>query len=57
MIGVRLKTKTAGDVCKSCLDNGLMILTAKEKLRFLPPLNITYDEIDEGIEILKNVLK
>ena len=57
MIGVRLKTKTAADVCKSCLDNGLMILTAKEKLRFLPPLNITYDEIDEGIEILKNVLK
>ena len=57
MIGVRLKTKNAADVCKSCLDNGLMILTAKTKLRFLPPLNITYDEIDEGIEILKNVLK
>ena len=57
MIGIRLKTQNAADVCKSCLDNGLMILTAKEKLRFLPPLNITYEEIDEGIEILKNVLK
>lgn len=57
MIGVRLKTKTAAEVCKACLDNGLLILTAKEKLRFLPPLTITKDEIDKGIEILKNVLK
>lgn len=57
MIGVRLKTKTAADICKACLDNGLLILTAKEKLRFLPPLTITYDEIDKGIEILKTVLK
>lgn len=57
MIGVRLKTKNAADVCKLCLDNGLLILTAKTKLRFLPPLTITYEEIDKGLEILKKVLK
>lgn len=57
MIGVRLKTKNAADVCKACLENGLLILTAKTKLRFLPPLTITYDEIDEGIEILTKILK
>lgn len=56
MIGVRLKSKIASDVAKACLDNGLLILTAKEKLRFLPPLTITYDEIDKGIDILKGVL-
>ncbi len=56
MIGVRLKTKDAHDVAKACLDNGLLILTAKEKLRFLPPLTITQEEIDKGIEILKKVL-
>lgn len=56
MIGVRLKTKKAGDICKACLENGLLILTAKTKLRFLPPLTITYDEIDKGIEILKKLL-
>ncbi len=56
MIGIRLKTKNAGEVCKACLDSGLLILTAKTKLRFLPPLTITYDEIDKGMEILKNVL-
>lgn len=57
MIGVRLKTKNAADVCKLCLDNGLLILTAKTKLRFLPPLTITYEEIDQGLEILEKVLK
>lgn len=57
MIGVRLKTKNASDICKACLDNGLLVLTAKTKLRFLPPLTITYEEIDKGIEILKKVLE
>lgn len=56
MIGVSLKTKTAADICKACLDNGLLILTAKEKLRFLPPLNITYEEIDKGLDILEKLL-
>ena len=57
MIGVSLKTKKAGDICKACLENGLLILTAKEKLRFLPPLNISYKEIDKGIAILAELLK
>ena len=56
MLGIRLKTKKAADVCKECLDNGLLVLTAKEKLRLLPPLNITKDEIDKGLSILKNIL-
>ncbi|MBR2304893.1 MAG: aminotransferase class III-fold pyridoxal phosphate-dependent enzyme, partial [Ruminococcus sp.] len=56
MIGIVLKNKTSKDVCKACLDNGLLTLTAKEKLRLLPPLNITFEEIDKGLEILKKVL-
>lgn len=56
MIGVRLKTKSAADMLTKCFENGLLILTAKSKLRFLPPLNISYEEIDKGIEILKKCL-
>ena len=56
MLGIRLKTKKASDVCKECLDDGLLVLTAKEKLRLLPPLNITKDEINKGLSILKNIL-
>ena len=57
MIGVRLKTKKASEVCKACLENGLLILTAKDKLRFLPPLTITKEEIDAGMKILADILK
>lgn len=56
MIGIRLKTKNSAEVCKACLDNGLLVLTAKEKIRLLPPLTITKEEIDKGIIILKNIL-
>jgi acetylornithine/N-succinyldiaminopimelate aminotransferase len=38
-------------------EKGLLILTAKTALRMLPPLVITYEEIDSGIEILKTVIK
>lgn len=56
MIGAELKTKKAGDVAKAALDKGLLILTAKTKVRLLPPLTITYEEIDKGMEILLGVL-
>ena len=56
MIGVRLKTKKAADILVKCAENGLLILTAKDKLRFLPPLNITDENIENGMQILKNIL-
>ena len=57
MLGAALKTKSAADVVKAALDKGLLLLTAKEKVRFLPPLTITYEEIDKGISILKDILE
>ncbi len=57
MIGITLKTHKAGDVAKAALDNGLLVLTAKEKVRLLPPLTISYEEIDAGIAILADILK
>ncbi|MEG1834514.1 MAG: aspartate aminotransferase family protein [Oscillospiraceae bacterium] len=56
MIGIDLKEKSATDIAKKAVQNGLLILTAKQSLRMLPPLTITYDEIDEGLEILKKIL-
>ena len=56
MIGIELKNKQAGDVVKAALDKGLLLLTAKTKIRLLPPLTITYEEIDKGLEILLGLL-
>ena len=56
MLGVSLDGKEAGEVVKKALEEGLMVLNAKDKVRLLQPLTITYDEIDQGIEILKKAL-
>lgn len=57
MIGVKLKSMAAKEVAAKCVQNGLLILTAKEYLRLLPPLVITTDEMDKGLAILEKVLK
>ena len=57
MVGIELKTKKAADIAKACLENGLLVLTAKTKVRLLPPLTITYDELNEGLDILIGLLE
>ncbi len=57
MLGIELKTNNAGEIAKKCSENGLLILTAKTKLRMLPPLVITKEEIDRGVNILEKILK
>jgi acetylornithine/N-succinyldiaminopimelate aminotransferase len=57
MIGISLKTKNAKDVANQCAENGLLVLTAKEKIRLLPPLNISGEELSQGLDILVKVLK
>ncbi|MBP0954889.1 MAG: acetylornithine/succinylornithine family transaminase [Oscillospiraceae bacterium] len=57
MLGVRLKSKKAADILLKCAENGLLVLTAKDKIRLLPPLNITKEDIDKGTEIFKGALE
>ena len=56
MIGIEVEGN-AGEIAKKCTENGLLIITAKTLLRMLPPLNITYDEIDEALSVLKKVME
>lgn len=57
MIGISTD-KNAGDIAKKCLEKGLLVLTAhKNKVRLLPALSISYDEIDEGLSILKEIIE
>lgn len=57
MIGIELDGIDAKKAAVKCTENGLLILTAKTLLRMLPPLTITYGEIDSGLEILKETLE
>lgn len=56
MLGLTLKTKQAADVRQAAFQRGLLVLTAKDKVRLLPPLNITIGELDSGLAILKECL-
>lgn len=57
MIGIVTEKDNAKQVAAECVDNGLLILTAKNLIRLLPPLTITYEEIDKGLSILKKVME
>lgn len=57
MRGAVLDRGTARGVAERCLENGLLVLTAKTLLRFLPPLTITREELDRGLAVLESVLK
>jgi acetylornithine/N-succinyldiaminopimelate aminotransferase len=56
MIGIKT-VKPAADVVKACMDKGVLCLTAKEKVRLLPALNIPMEILKEAIEIIKSVCK
>ena len=56
MRGLTLKTKPAADEKQAAFQRGLLVLTAKDKVRLLPPLNITIGELDSGLAILKECL-
>ncbi len=56
MLGITLDGLDSKAAAAACLAQGLIILTAKAKLRMLPPLTISYAEIDEGLKRLNEVL-
>ena len=56
MIGVKLKEIAPGEVVDQCREKGLLVLTAGDKVRLLPPLNISSHDIRWGLEIVEEVL-
>lgn len=56
MLGIETE-KPAKEIAAECLERGLLVLTAKTKIRLLPALNISKNELDKGINILKEVIE
>ena len=52
MIGIKT-TKPAGDVVRACMQKGVLCLTAKDKVRLLPALNIPMDVLKRAIDTIK----
>ena len=56
MIGIQTE-KEAKEVVNACLEQGVLCLTAKDKVRLLPPLNIPMDLLKKAVGIIKNACK
>jgi len=55
MIGIKTK-KPAAEVVKAAMEKGVLCLTAKDKVRLLPPLNISMDDLKSAVDIIKSCL-
>lgn len=57
MLGIELDDGIkSADIVKAGIQNGVLLLTAKAKVRLLPPLTITYDDLDEALMKLEKTL-
>lgn len=56
MLGIETE-KDAGEVIKICQENGVLPIKAKNKVRLLPPLNITDNELIKAIQVIKKAVK
>lgn len=52
MIGIETE-KNAADVISECMENGVLVLKAKTKVRLLPALNIPDELLKKAVEVLK----
>ena len=56
MVGIEFFDVQAADVLAACREKGLLVLTAKTRLRLLPPLTVSEHEVDMALEVLAEVL-
>ena len=57
MVGIEfLEGIKAADVLAACRAKGLLVLTAKTRLRLLPPLSLTAHDVEMALDILGSVL-
>ncbi|MBQ9761300.1 MAG: acetylornithine/succinylornithine family transaminase [Clostridia bacterium] len=56
MVGIEV-VRPAAEIVKACMEAGVLCLTAKDKVRLLPALNIPTELLREAIEIIKTACK
>lgn len=60
MVGVDFTSpsgKNQAEIAALCIEKGLIVLTAKNRIRLLPSLNISNEELIEGLNILKEAIE
>ena len=56
MLGIKTK-KPAAEVVAKCMEKGVLVITAKDKVRLLPPLNIPVDVLIKALDVIIDACK
>ena len=56
MIGIKT-VKPAKEVIAACMANGVLVLSAKDKVRLLPALNIPMEQLEKAVTVIKAACK
>ncbi len=54
MIGIKTE-KDAGEIIRRCMERGVLVIKAKDKVRLLPALNIPMETLSKALNVLKEV--
>ena len=54
MIGIKTE-KDAGEIVHRCMERGVLVIKAKDKVRLLPALNIPVETLTKALNVLKEV--
>lgn len=52
MLGLTTR-RDAGEIIKDCMAEGVLVIKAKDKVRLLPPLNITMEQLKKAVAVIK----
>ena len=55
MIGIKT-SRPVGEVIADCMKDGVLCLSAKDKLRLLPPLNIDSKQLEKAVDVIIKAL-
>ncbi len=56
MIGVKT-ARPAREIVDRCIENGALFLTAKDRVRLLPALNIPVEQLEKALDILRSACR
>ena len=56
MLGIETE-RDVNEVLKECQENGVLPIKAKNKLRLLPPLNISSEDLEKAVQVIKNACR
>ncbi len=57
MVGIQVDADARAQMVEQIMDRGILVLTAgQDVIRLLPPLSITYEELDEALAVMQSVL-